>query len=381
MAIPLKYSLRNLRVRWVSTLLTALGIALVTFVFVLVFALANGLKAAFVATGHPRNVLVLRSGATAESHSMVSYDSWTEVRELEAIEERAGTKLISRETLSVINHRKADGGKANITVRGVTDLGFELRDGLRVEPRRFAPQMREALVGRALVSRFQGLEVGRTVKIRNHDYAIVGIIDAGGQAYESEIWCDLSDLEETFSRKGMYSSLLIRATDVNALKGELSQSKFNFKVEPEKEYYRRQSESGLMIQAVGTFLAMILGAGAVFGAMNTMYASVAARIREIATMRVLGFGKWSILTAFLFESCLIALVGGVLGACLGLTVHNMSTGTANWVTFSEIAFKFRVTPQLMAQGVVLSVIMGFVGGLFPARQAAAVPIARALREL
>lgn len=377
MKIPLKYNLRNLRVRAVATLLTAGGIALVTFVFVVIFALANGLTSTFVATGHPLNLLVLRSGATSETQSGLTQETVDDIRVMPGVADTSGELVI------VINHPRENGEKSNVIVRGVTASAFGLRDGLSIEGSALQPQLGQALVGRRLAGRFAGTRIGDRIRIRSRDFEVVGTLDAGGQAFESEIWVDRIDLREEFKRE--YSSLLVRASgadDMKAIQERLkSDPKFNLKVVPQRDYYQEQARGAQMITGMGMFLVLILGAGAVFGAMNTMYAAVSARVREVATMRVLGFTRGGILLSFLLESLIIAAAGGAVGALCGMFVHNLTTGTTNWQTFSEVAFRFAVTPGIMFSGWVLALLVGLAGGLLPARRAARGTIAQGLREI
>ncbi len=382
MAVPLKYNLRNLRVRWISTVLTIFGIAAVTFIFCMLGALSQGLETTFVATGDPMNLLVLRSGASSETQSSVPKTQLELIETLEGIKSDAKGKMISAEFLVVVNHPKKDGGKANVAVRGVGPRAFELREGIQVD-RMFRERTAEAVVGRALIDRFQGLAVGGKLRIKGGEVTIVGILDAAGQAYESEVWMDVEFLRQAYKQE--YSSVVLRAENegaAKALSGKLRDDpNLGFKVMEHRKYYQEQAMGAQMIQGMGMFLTIILGVGAVFGAMNTMYAAVASRVREVATMRVLGFSPFSIRVSFLFEALVIAILGGAIGAAASLSVHDLSTGTANWATFAEIAFKFRVTPGIMISGVILALLIGVFGGLFPAVRAARIPIARALREL
>lgn len=382
--LPLKYNYRNLRVRWVGTLLTLLGVAVVTVVFCFTFALAQGIDSLFGTTGQKDAVLGMRSGASSETQSTISKAQLDKLRTLAGIRQDGKGPMISEEFLTVVNHPKKDGGKANVTVRGVSPRAFDLRPSVK-SPKRIAERSEEALVGRGLLERFRDLEVGKTIKIKERTFSIVGVLEAEGQAYESELWVDVQLLRDEYKRTD-WSSVLVQAESeaaARALRTTMKEDKeLQLKAVDHQEYYKEQAMSGQMIKGLGSFLTIILGIGAVFGAMNTMYAAVAGRVREVATMRVLGFGSGSIGISFVIESLAISLAGGALGAAFSFVVfHDISTGTANWATFSEIAFRFRVTPGIMFTGLILAALIGLFGGLFPARRAARIPIARALREL
>ncbi len=388
MAIPLKYNWRNLFVRKASTAMTILGVALVVAVFVSVMALAEGLESAFRSSGSALNLLLLRQGAQSETQSAVLRDQFAILQTLPGIASgKDGKPLVSGESIVLINHPRRDTGqKSNVIVRGLTPAGLEIRPEVKLLPggKWFGQGLSEVATSKRMAERFQNCRVGEKIRFGGREWTVVGNFEAGGSAFDSEIWCDAEDLIAAFNRRA-YSSTLIRATSKESLaaleaviKGD---SRLNFKTQTEAGYYAEQTKTGTPIKAMGIFIAAIMAIGAAFGAANTMYAAVAARTREIGTLRALGFSRGSILVAFLLESILLSIIGGVLGGILSLPINGLSTGTTNWVTFSEIAFAFRVTPALLLKGVIFSVIIGAVGGILPAAGAARKAIVTALREV
>jgi ABC-type antimicrobial peptide transport system permease subunit len=381
MPLPLKYNLRSLRVRRVATILTAVGIALVTTIFVSLLGLGQGLRRTMTQTGHERNLIVLRDGPTAESQSSITREQFDALRAMPQIErDTAGEPMASPETVIVVSWVKPDGGHANVLMRGVRAAAWGLRESLRVEGRRLSPGSAEAVVGATLARRLPDLAVGKRLRFKSVHYEIVGVFSDEGSAYESEFWADLDTMMAEFGRP--YSSAIVRSSDPAALARRIdADPRLQLKGRSESDYYKSQTQTATMIQAAATMMAIVLGTGACLGAAITMYASVASRVREVATLRVLGFSAWSIWLGFLLESALIAGAGGVAGAILALPVNWITTGTTNFETFTEIAWNFAVTPFLMAVGFVLALMLGVAGGLFPAIRAARIPVARALREL
>jgi len=386
MSVPLKYNLRNLSVRWVTSLLTVLGIVLVTVVFVMLFAMGLGIERSLVGSGDPLNMIALRTGTTAESQSVVTKQQYEDLAGIPGLHRDAkGELLLSPELVVGANVVKKDGGKANVAIRGVGPKAAALRTDLKlIEGRWFKPALGELIVGVGAERRFQGLKIGDRPRFRGREWTIVGRFESGGQAYESELWGDIDDIKAQFKRD--YSAVLIRCASEEKLKNlcRLIRDDKQYKLEakPTIDYYREQNIGGQMIKSFGVVLAVVLGIGAVFGAANTMYAAVASRTREIATMRVLGFNRLSIWLSFVMESAFLGFAGGAIGSGVGyLIFNNMATGTVNWVSFSELAFQFRVTPELMATGTLLATLMGVVGGYFPAYRASRMTIARALRGL
>jgi putative ABC transport system permease protein len=385
MAVPLAYNLRNLRVRWRLTLATAMGIALVVAVFVMVMSLARGLKSTFVSTGDPRNLIVLRKGSTAESSSQVTRADTLRIRHLDGIAfDEAGRRLVSAEIIVLIFLDRRDGtGGANVLVRGMGPQGLPLRPRAALaEGRMFRPGLRECIVSRKIAGRFAGCALGETFRAGRNEWRVVGVFDAARTAYESEIWVDADEAREAFSRN-FYGSVLMRTQGPEAaaalakrLEGDRN---IQVRVLPEAEYYREQTQTAAPIQFMGSFLATVMSIGAAFSAMNTMYAAVGARTREVGTLRVLGFRRRDIYASFMVESILLALLGGAIGCLASLPMNGIATGTLGWTTFAEVAFEFRITGELLARGMAFAVTMGILGGLLPARVAARKPVLDALK--
>ncbi|HUR38546.1 MAG TPA: ABC transporter permease [Planctomycetota bacterium] len=386
LGVPVKYNVRNLRVRWVTSLLTILGIALVTVVFVMLFAMGLGIERSLVGSGDPLNLITLRAGTTAESQSVVTKAQYDDLLGIPGLlRDAKGEVMASPELVVGANVQKQDGGKANVAIRGVGPKARDLRTEFKLsEGRWFNPSVGEVVVGVGASRRFRGLQIGDSPTFRGRQWRVVGKFECGGQAYESELWGDIDDVKAQFKRD--YSGVLIRCANASEVKrlSNLIQGDKQFKMDarPTVDYFSEQNIGGQMIKSFGVILAVVLGIGAVFGAANTMYAAVASRTREIATMRVLGFSRLAIWTSFVLESAVLGLVGGSIGAVAGYALfNNMSTGTVNWISFSELAFQFRVTLELMETGAILATVMGVVGGFFPAFRASRMTIARALRGL
>jgi len=388
MALPLYYNVRNVRVRWQVTLLAIGGIALVVAVFAVLMSMAEGFRAALKSTGRTDNAMVVQRGSASELTSGVPLDQ----RNMIIVDDRVargenGEPLASWEWVVVINLPKStDGQPTNVTLRAVTPRAFEVRGGIDiVEGRRFTPGLDEVIVGRKLVRRIQGLALGGTVKYQQKQLKIVGLFDSQGGAFESEIWGDFDTLGALFQRGGGSNSLVVRMKDPAAIpaldRWIRAQPHMQLQAMEERKYYEEQAGPlSSVLRSLATFVAFIMGVGAVFGAMNTMYAIVAARTREIGTLRALGFSRRSILASFLIESVLLALTGGAIGCLLAFPMNGFSTGTGQTQSFSEIAFSFRLTPPILASGLAFALVMGIVGGLLPAFRGARLPTTSALRE-
>ena len=386
MAIPIAYNFRNLVVRKTTTLMTALGIGLTVAVLVADLALVNGLKQAFQSTGQPLDVLVLRKGGTAELSSAMSRTVYQELKTNPGIaRDSAGQPMASLEMVAVISLAGIDSSQVmSIAVRGVDPIGRQLRDIQVVDGRWFQPGRREVVVGRSVASRYPEAHLGRQIRFGKGLWTVVGVMDAGQSAFNSEIWGDLNQITSDFNRQDTASSVLLRAADaaaVPALINSLNDDRrLNVTAMREQTYYDNQTNAGAPLQILGIFVSIIMAVGSSFAAMNTMFAAVSRRATEIGTLRVLGFSRFSILTSFFFESLLLAGIGGVLGCLLALPLNGMTTAVGNFTTFSEIAFHFRVTPGVMMPGVIFALVLGAAGGLLPARSAARKEILSALRE-
>ena len=386
MALPLKYNFRNLWVRQVSTLMTIAGIAMVVAVFVIVSSLAQGLRASFVRTGDPLTTLVLRKGSARELQSFVTLDAYDILRNMEGVTRDQDGPVASGETFTVVVAPRMDGSSTNLTVRGVSPKGIALRPNFHIsEGRLFRPGLAEVVVSRNLSGRFLNSRLGDPLDINDRDFEVVGIFETGGTAYDSEVWGDVDVLAETFRRRGGFSSVRLRATSAEAgrrLQEQIeADPRLTADAVAETDYYASQTSVAMPIMIIGGVVSVLLGIGAVFGAMNTLYAAVATRVREIAMLRALGFSRFSVVVAFLIEALLLALMGGIAGCLLAIPFNGLATGTMNWFTFSEAAFAFEISIGLLLFGIAFALVMGFVGGLPPAFRAARRPIASTLREL
>ncbi|MFL6304253.1 MAG: ABC transporter permease [Candidatus Sulfotelmatobacter sp.] len=394
MAIPISYNIRNLRLRKGLTVMTALGIALTVTTAIFLMALVAGLDRAFVSSGSNLNVLVLRKGSEAELSGGFDATLFPTLKTLPGIaKDSHGEPMASGEWVVVIVLPRKDGtGEVNVTVRGMMPDGLEMRQlpGANGKPsvklaegRWFQSGQREVVVSKSVRDRFAQANIGDSMQFGKGSWKVVGVFDAGGSAYESEVWGDVNQMASDFDRQGGFASAYLRATDpasAEALKNRVSDDQ-RLKLEGmlENEYYAKQTSSGTPIKVIGWVVGVIMAIGSIFAAMNTMYAAVAYRGREIATLRVIGFSRPAILTSFVLESLLLALLGALVGILLMLPFNGMQTGTSNAVTFSEVVFALRITPAVATRAIIFALIMGFVGGLAPAWHAARQNILAALR--
>src|SRR5882724_45956 len=387
MGLISSYNLRSMTVRKGTAAMTAMGIAMVVAVFVMTMAIAQGFRGALVSSGSNENAILLRKGATSETVSGVLRSQLPLIEAMPQVARANGHVLASPELVVIIAlPRQSDDQPANVPVRGVGPLAYEVRNTLTfVEGRRFTPGTREINVGKQATVRFKGLTMGSDVKFGGSIWKVVGVFTDNDASFESEVWGDVDLMMPAFQRDG-YQSVTLKLTDPSAFESfaaaVTADPRLDLKPYPERQYYEEQSATtGTLIRVFATFVTAILSIGAVFGAMNTMYAAVAYRTREIGTLRALGFSRVRIVSAFLAESVALAVIGGAIGCMLALPVHGLSTGAMNMTSFSELAFKFRITPGLLANGLIFSAVMGAVGGLLPAIRAARIPVARALREI
>ena len=388
MKIPFVYNLRSVTQRPVSTALTALGIGLVVAVFVAMLALANGFVAALVKTGSPDNVLLLRRGADSEMSSGIPREAISIIGASPHIATGSdGRPLMSPETYIVLNIPRAGGDEfavANVVARGVSDKAFEVRRNIRIiEGQRFASGQSEICVGSKLAGRFANVNVGDVLRFSNRDWKVVCRFTADGSSFESEIWGENEQFQNVF-RGANFQDIAFRLKDPGAFeevkRAFLADQRIQVDAHRESEFYASQSELlGNILRFLAIMITGIMAVGAVFGAVNTMYAAVSSRTSEIAVLLTLGFHPRSVLASFLAESAVIAFIGGIVGCLLALPINGVVTSTTNWASFSEIAFAFRVTPQLLVAGLVFAVVMGVVGGFFPARRASKLPVIQALR--
>lgn len=382
-------TLRSIPQRLGSSVVAVIGIAGVVIVFTAVLSIAEGFKAAMQGTGDPQTVLVLRSGSDTEMTSGLSGEDARLIAEADGLARGADGVLASPELFVIVGHPlKRSGTDANVPLRGVTPMALAVRPKLKiVEGRVFTPGTNEIIVGRAASNQFSGLTVGTSVRWGDSTWQVVGIFDTGGSVAESEIWCDAKVLQPAYRRGNSYQSVyarLQRPDSLQQFKDSLTTNpRLNVTVYREPDYYAQQSQVlQNVIRTIGVAIAVLMGLGAIFGAVNTMYNAVAGRTREIATLRALGFGSGAVVFSVLAEAVFLSVVGGLIGGGLAwLAFDGYQTATMNWQSFSQVAFAFAVTPALLAQGLTYAVIMGLLGGLLPAFRAARMPVVTALREL
>jgi len=389
MPIPLVYNVRSVRERWTSTIVAVLGIAGAVGVFVAMLSMARGFQATLVASGSPRNAIVLRAGASAEMVSILTRSDVQAIENAPGVDRGEGGPRVSPEVVVIAAFPlKKTGTDANVQVRGVSPRVLEIRDKVRItQGRMFEAGLNELVAGRNVAGTYAGLDLGKTVKFGGGTWTVVGLFDAGGSAFDSELWGDALVLDQVYKRpQNVFQSVTVHLTSEDAFgtfKDALTADpRLTVETERERAYYEKNSRAlATMIRVLGTLVAFVMGVGAVFGALNTMYSAVSERTREIATIRALGFGGGSVVLSFVFESLFIAGLGGLVGCAAVLPINGWTTGTINFQTFSHLAFAFRVTPDLLLVGLVFALLMGLVGGLPPAIRAVRRPVATALREL
>jgi len=387
MAIPFVYNLRSVSQRPVSTATTAVGIGLTVAILIGALALGEGFRASLVSTGSPDNVLVLRKGADSEISSGISVEQANILRANPAVATGPdGRPRASAEMVIVVNkERLGQKGSSNVMLRGVDPAAPDLRGGITlVQGRMFRPGSDEVIVARRIASRFAHCNVGDKLRFEQRDFTVVGQFTAAGSAFESEIWGDAGVLMPALHRDGYYQTFVFRMRDPSrfaAIQRELEgDPRLPVEVKRERDFYAAQSEMFTrLITVIGSFITIIMAVGAVFGAANTMYASIGARTREIATLLVLGFGPGDVLRAFVLESVILAVIGGVVGCLLALPMNGITSSTTNFQSFSEMAFQFRVTPLILLEGLAFSAALGIVGGFFPALKASRQSLSRSLR--
>jgi len=387
MALPLSYNIRNIVVRWKLTLLAVGGIALVVAVLLALTAMANGFRTALRATGSPDNAIVTQRGSSAELTSGFSRDNASTIMvDSRVARDAQGRPLASPEIVLVATlPPRTDRTDVNVTVRGVSQMAFAVRNGIKIEKgRAFTPGLYELVVGREAADRYEGAQIGSTIKLQRRSWTVVGVFSSDGSGFESEIWGDVDVMGPAFNRTGGYQSLTLRLKDPSsaaAFDADLQRNpNMQVQLAGEQAFYEKQAgNTATVLIVLAVFVGVVMGIGAVFGAMNTMYGLVASRTREIGTLRALGFSRVSIMTAFIFESAVLALAAGLVGCILALPVNFLSgaTGGAN---FSQIAFAFRISAVWLVIAVVAAVFMGIFGGMLPSFRAARTPITAALRD-
>jgi len=381
-------SLRSLPQRLGASSVAVVGITGVVVVFVAVLSIAEGFRATLRAGGDPQTAIVLSAGSE-EMSSHLSREDAEIVKDAPGVLRGADAPSASAELFMIVNHpKRSTGTTANVPLRGLGPSGFAVRPRARiVAGRLFEPGRNEIVVGRAAARQFDALELGQQVQWGANSWTIVGTFEAQGAIWESELWCDVSVLQPAYRRSGNFSSVHVRLESPEAFAGFkaalLADPRLDVAVLRESDYFAEQSAAtARLIRTLGFAIAILMGAGAIFGALNTMYTAVAARTREIATLRALGFGGGPVVLSVLAESVLLAAAGGLLGGLVAWALlDGHQTTTLNWQTYTQVAFAFTVTPGLLVEGVVYAVAMGLVGGLLPAVHAARVPVAAALRDL
>lgn len=390
MAIPFQYNIRSIMVRWTSTIVAVVSIAGVVAVFIAVLALAHGFQKTLVSSGSPENAIIMRGGASSEMESVVSLDQIRILQDINGIKrDKDGVPIMSSEVVVVAAFpMRSTGTDANAQVRGVSDNVLQVRDNIKIVKGRFlTPGLNELVVGSKASQLYSGFDLNSTVLFGGSSWVVVGVFDAGGSAFDSEIWCDANNLNQTYKRpQYIFQSVTVRLSSADVFESfkntVTSDPQLTMSVEREIAYYAKQSESvAILIRVLGFLIASVMAIGAIFGAINTMYSAVSARSVEIATLRALGFRSKHIVISFVTESVLIALIGGVVGILLILPINHQAASTMNWQSFSLLSFSFVITPAFMLEGLVFAALMGFLGGLFPAFRASRMPIVTALRGL
>jgi putative ABC transport system permease protein len=389
MAIPIVYNFRSVKARWTSSIVAVLGIAGTVGVFVAMLSLAHGFRATLVSSGSEDNAIVMRAGATSEMMSGIRLEDIKILQDAPGVARSSDAPLVTSEVVVVAPFPlRSTGTDANVQVRGVSSNVLNIRRNVKiVQGRMFQPGLAELVVGKNASSSYSGLTVGNTVNFGGGHWQVVGVFDAGGSSFDSEVWCDARVLDDVYKRPtNIFQSATVHLSSAGAFDqfkdAVTSDRRLNFDVSREIDYYAKQStRMTQLITILGGLVAFVMAIGAVFGALNTMYSAVSERGREIATMRALGFGGGAVVFSFLIEALLISFIGGAIGCVAVLPLNGLTTGAMNWQTFSHLAFAFRITPVLLLAGIVFALAMGLLGGLPPAMRAAWRPVAVALREL
>lgn len=388
-SVPVSYNFRSIRARWTSTIVAILGIAGTVGVFVAMLSLARGFKATLVASGSPSNALIMRAGSSSEMMGGITLDSIRVAQDAPGVAHDANGPLVTQEVVGVIPVPLiSTGTDANVQVRGVSSNVLEIRSFAKIiQGRMFQPGLSELVVGKNASKSYQGLTVGNTINFAGGRWQVVGVFDAGGSSFDSEVWCDAHILAQVLKRpENIFQSATVRLTSPASFQSfkdaVVADPRMNVDVWREIDYYAKQSTTMTrLITVLGGFVAAIMAIGAVFGALNTMYSAVSERGREIATMRAVGFGASNVILSFLFEALVISFLGGLIGCLAVLPLNGLTTNTMNWQTFSNVAFAFKITFGLLVLGMIFALVMGVLGGLLPAIRAAIQPVAVALREL
>jgi putative ABC transport system permease protein len=389
-SVPVSYNFRSIRARWTSTIVAILGIAGTVGVFVAMLSLARGFRATLVSSGSAGNALIMRAGSTSEMMGGITLDTIKVMQDKPGIARDAtGAPLVTQEVVGVIPVPLiSTGTDANVQVRGVSPNVLEIRKFVRIaEGRMFQPGLSELVVGKNASKTYAGLTLGNKVDFAGGHWQVVGIFDANGSSFDSEVWCDSQIFNQVLQRPAnIFQSATVHLASPASFQefkdAVTADPQVNVDVWREIDYYAKQSTTmTTLIKVLGGFVAVIMAVGAIFGALNTMYSAVAERGREIATMRAVGFSTWNVILSFLFEAIVISFLGGIIGCLVVLPLNGLTTNTMNFQTFSNVAFAFRITLDLLSMGVLFALLMGVLGGILPAIRAAVQPVAVALREL
>jgi putative ABC transport system permease protein len=390
MAIPLIYNIRSVRQRIASTIIAIIAIAGVVLIFIAMLSMAKGFQKTMVESGSNRNAIVLQSGLFSEMTSVIPYEDVNIIGDMPGVLKGTdGQPQLAAEVVVVATlPQQSSGADINVSIRGTSEKALKIRDDLEVmEGRYFRPGLAELVVGQNVIEKVEGFKLSNNILFGGQTWKIVGAINAGGSVFDSEVWCDANVLNQVYKRPdNTFQSVTVRLTSPEALKLFVNSLKkdprLNVDAKHEIDYYSEQSETfSRLIMVIGLLLASIMAIGAVFGALNTMYSAVAARIKEIATLRAIGFSDRSVVLSFIFESLFISLIGGLLGSLIILPIQGITTSTINLQTFSNVTFSFTITIAILLKGLIFSLSIGFLGGLLPAFQASRLPIAKALRSL
>ena len=382
-------NLRNLPQRMASSVVAVVGVAAVVLVFSAVLSMANGFEKTMLATGSDDTAIIMRSGSTTEMNSGLSYEQTLIISNAPGVLKDGDDAVMSSELYVIVDvKKKSNQTDANVPFRGIQGGAFDVRQGVRIaQGRMFEEGKNEIIVGRAAMAEFAGLDVGSSIRFGQNEWSIVGMFEAGGSVSESELWTDVRVLQGAYRRGNSFQSVRVKLEDETSLPDLMTALEEDPRIDPdvltERQYYSAQSEGlSQFIRIVGYPLTILMSIGAIFGALNSMYSSISVRGKEIATLRALGFGPFPVLISTIVESTFLALIGGIIGGSLAYLVFNgFQVSTLNGASFSQVVFDFAVTPDLLRQGIVAALIIGFVGGLFPAIRAARLPVALALREL
>ena len=383
--IPLSYNWRSLWQRWAGTLSTLGAVAIVVMIFVVVLSMAQGVSKAYVRSGRDDQVVVLRQNARVEMMSVINRDQARLIKTHPRIAWDEVGPLVTTDILVSKQLPLADGsGSLTVAVRGTTPAGTRLRSQVRlVQGRWFNLGMSEIAIPEKMLGRYADMELGKSITMAGRDWRIVGVFDGGGSVFDSEIWADVEDLAQAFHRYNGLSSVVVRLRapeDVPAFAADMEQDvRLKLEAKTEPAYFAELGDAGRPMQILGQIITAILTVGAIFAAMNTMYAAVSSRIGEIGILRAIGYRRREILASFQWEAIFLTLLGGLLGAALSLFFNGTRSGTVNMNTWSDVSYAFAVTPALLAQGVGFSVLMGIVGGFLPAWKASRMPITEAMR--